>query len=84
MEMAREFPDAEVLGLDIVPNKLDNVPPNCSFATWNLNDGLSQYYGQFNIVHARFVQHGVSSSILILFIANVYPVDRSSLIPTRF
>lgn len=67
VEMAREFPDAEVLGLDIVPNKLDSVPSNCSFATWDLNDGLSQHHGRFNIVHARFIGHGVSYSISITF-----------------
>ena len=60
MEIALEFPEAAVLGLDLVPNVIKAVPPNCEFRIHNINHGLSDYYSTFDVVHMRSVGSGVS------------------------
>ena len=59
-EMALEFPEAAVLGLDLAPNIIKAVPPNCEFRVHDINHGLSEYYNTFDVVHMRSVAGGVS------------------------
>jgi hypothetical protein len=60
--MALEFPHAEVLGIDLAPRQLQEPPSNCKFVQYDINLGLSQYYGMFDLIHCRFVGQGVSIS----------------------
>ncbi|KIM24059.1 hypothetical protein M408DRAFT_331978 [Serendipita vermifera MAFF 305830] len=61
VEMAKEFPWADVVGVDLAlcPLEPENVPPNCRFEMDNLNLGLSHYENQFDVVHLRFVGSGL-------------------------
>ncbi|KAG8884541.1 hypothetical protein FRB99_004517 [Tulasnella sp. 403] len=45
MDMAREFPHAEVVGIDLTPPTLHNthLPPNCRFEVDDVNLDLSHY-----------------------------------------
>ncbi|KAG8972899.1 hypothetical protein FRC05_009453 [Tulasnella sp. 425] len=58
--MAREFPEAEVIGVDLtlVPSD-SNTPPNCKFEYRDANDGFADLAGQFDVVHARSVNAGI-------------------------
>jgi hypothetical protein len=60
--MAREFPDCEVLGLDLAPAPIDLelVPANCRFEIDDIDLGMSHYHGQFDMIHARCIGTGVS------------------------
>jgi hypothetical protein len=62
--MALEFPEAAVLGLDLVPNVIKAVPPNCEFRIHDINHGLSEHYNTFDVVHMRSVAGGVSWLLL--------------------
>ncbi|KAF9454304.1 S-adenosyl-L-methionine-dependent methyltransferase [Macrolepiota fuliginosa MF-IS2] len=60
VEMAKQFPQAEVIGIDITPLKLYRpIPPNFIFRQQNLAGGLPiEYTNQFDIIHCRCVcQH---------------------------
>jgi hypothetical protein len=58
--MALEFPHVEVLGIDLEPRQIKEPPSNCSFAHHDIDSGLSQYYGMYDLVHNRFATNGVS------------------------
>jgi ubiquinone/menaquinone biosynthesis C-methylase UbiE len=59
--MAREFPKAEVVGLDLVPyatNELD-LPTNLELVLGDCAQGLAYSDGHFDIVHARLIVGGI-------------------------
>ena len=58
--MALEFPHARVVAVDLAPSVIDDPPPNCTFELDDINQGLSHFYGQFDVVHMRTVGAGVS------------------------
>jgi hypothetical protein len=54
MEVAKEYPDAKVIGFDLSPTSRDDVPPNSTFEISDLNKDLGQYPdGTFDFVHSR-------------------------------
>ncbi|KAG8928681.1 hypothetical protein FRC00_001682 [Tulasnella sp. 408] len=58
IEMAKEFPHAEVVGLDLAPvNPSSDVPPNCGFILGNCETCLDDpsYESAFDMIHARFI-----------------------------
>ncbi|KAG9043039.1 hypothetical protein FS837_010109 [Tulasnella sp. UAMH 9824] len=59
--MAKQFPDADVVGLDLVPvNPSSEQPHNCRFEICNVNAELDRYPSDaFNIVHIRLMLQGV-------------------------
>ncbi|KAG9027522.1 hypothetical protein FS837_004247, partial [Tulasnella sp. UAMH 9824] len=61
IEMARQFPNADVVGLDLVPvNAGSQRPSNCRFEICDANEGLDRYpSGSFNVVHIRLMLQGV-------------------------
>ncbi|KAG9015682.1 hypothetical protein FRB90_004471 [Tulasnella sp. 427] len=60
IDMAKLFPHAEVLGLDLVPANLNSLPPfNCRFECDDINLGLLHYRNSFDIVHARCIALGI-------------------------
>jgi hypothetical protein len=59
--MAREFPDADVLGVDLapVPTEPENLPNNCRFEVDDINLGLNHFEGQYDLIHIRLVGSGL-------------------------
>ncbi|KAG8895383.1 hypothetical protein FRC00_007551 [Tulasnella sp. 408] len=59
--MARQFGDADVVGVDLVPvNPSSEQPHNCRFEICNANAELDRYPSDaFNIVHIRLMLQGV-------------------------
>ncbi|KAG8751187.1 hypothetical protein FRC14_008090 [Serendipita sp. 396] len=63
IEMARKYPNAAVVALDLAPCSVDleAVPSNCRFEIDDINLGLSHYHGQFDVIHARCIGSGILS-----------------------
>ncbi|KAF8921217.1 S-adenosyl-L-methionine-dependent methyltransferase [Mucidula mucida] len=62
IEMADEFPRAEVIGIDLAPIQPRDVPPNCTFELYNLEEGrvnIPYSDGYFDLVHARCMFTGI-------------------------
>lgn len=59
--MAREFPEAEVIGVDLAPCPVDpeSLPPNCRFEIDNVNLGLAHFRDQFDFIHCRLIASGI-------------------------
>lgn len=59
--MAKRYPHASVLGVDLSPTPLDEarVPRNVCFEIDDVNDGLGHYHGQFDVIHMRGVMTGI-------------------------
>jgi SAM-dependent methyltransferase len=59
--MAREFPHAQVMGMDVVPvpTEPENLPDNCRFEVGDINLGLAHFEGQFDFIHVRLVGSGL-------------------------
>ncbi|KAH8922226.1 S-adenosyl-L-methionine-dependent methyltransferase [Atractiella rhizophila] len=58
VEMAREFPDAEVIGIDINEadlSSMEPLPPNVSFRNENICNGLSYPDSYFDFVQLRII-----------------------------
>jgi tRNA G46 methylase TrmB len=56
IEVAVEYPSAQVIGLDLIPpTPAFILPKNCEYHVGDFNDGLSRLYpeGDFDFVHAR-------------------------------
>ncbi|KAF8335495.1 S-adenosyl-L-methionine-dependent methyltransferase [Cantharellus anzutake] len=62
IEMAKKFPHAEVIGVDLAPGPIrDLIPDNCRFEFEDLNEELSHFYGKFDVVHARSCFLGINN-----------------------
>ncbi|EJD52821.1 S-adenosyl-L-methionine-dependent methyltransferase [Auricularia subglabra TFB-10046 SS5] len=62
IEMAKEFPECDVLGVDLAPVGVANtsdVPANCRFEVRDANKGFPEYHGAFDVVHARCTGSGI-------------------------
>src|SRR4051812_37332354 len=59
--MAKQFPHASVLGIDIVPVPLkpELLTSNIRFEMDDVNSGLPHYAGRFDLVHMRMVGGGL-------------------------
>ena len=59
--MAREFPDASFLGLDLAPTWNDrvDVPDNAVFELCNVIEGIPCPDETFDVVHCRALMGGV-------------------------
>ncbi|KAI9593366.1 S-adenosyl-L-methionine-dependent methyltransferase [Syncephalis fuscata] len=56
MEMAAEFRDCQVLGIDISPIQPKSIrPPNINFEIMNILEGLRYEANTFDYVHSRFL-----------------------------
>ncbi|PVF97733.1 S-adenosyl-L-methionine-dependent methyltransferase [Serendipita vermifera] len=58
IDMALEFPHAEVLGIDIQIRSKEHAPSNCKFQVLDINAGLSQFHGMYDLVHCRYTGQG--------------------------
>ncbi|PVF93106.1 S-adenosyl-L-methionine-dependent methyltransferase [Serendipita vermifera] len=61
MDMARRFPHASVLGIDLSPPSFNPEidPPNVRFQTYDINNGMSQFRDQFDMIQMRCVGSGI-------------------------
>lgn len=61
MEMARQYPHALVLGIDVSPTPIDFslIPDNLSFEIDDVNQGLEHFHGQYDVIHMRSVMTGI-------------------------
>ncbi|PVF98123.1 S-adenosyl-L-methionine-dependent methyltransferase [Serendipita vermifera] len=61
LSMARQFPHTRVTGVDMAPTPLgdDQVPSNIVFEIDNINYGLEQFTGRFDLVHMRCTASGL-------------------------
>jgi predicted RNA methylase len=55
IEVADEYPDATVMGIDISPVQPTSVPENCCFVLENMLEGLSFHTDSVDLAHSRFV-----------------------------
>ncbi|KAG8804778.1 hypothetical protein FRC16_000032 [Serendipita sp. 398] len=62
MEMGYRYPNADVVGVDLVPYPLnpDTTAQQCHFELDNVDLGLSHFFDQFDLVHARCIELGLS------------------------
>lgn len=66
VEMAREFPHVQVIGIDLEPKKVEEVPLNCKFITGDFTEPLLQFHAHFDFIHWRFGDIGVSRFLVII------------------
>lgn len=60
VDMAKEFPYCDVVGVDLVPPRfVGPLPENCRFEIDDANLGFSHYRETYDVVHARAVSMGV-------------------------
>ncbi|KAG8875872.1 hypothetical protein FRB97_004667 [Tulasnella sp. 331] len=62
VDMALQFPHAEVLGIDLVPPVLlnvDTIPHNCRFEVDDANLSMAHHKNCFDVVHARSIDQGI-------------------------
>ena len=66
--MAKEFPHATVLGVDLIPCPANpsDIPSNCRFEIDDINHGLDHFSGAFDLVHVRCIALGVRPSLPFL------------------
>lgn len=59
--MARQYPHASVVGVDLSPPPLEKsaIPPNLRFEIDDVNHGLAHFYNKFDFVHVRCVGTGI-------------------------
>jgi ubiquinone/menaquinone biosynthesis C-methylase UbiE len=53
VEVANQFPNANVYGLDLSPIHRKDAPSNCQFVVGDLNDGLKFEDNSTDLVHSR-------------------------------
>ncbi|KAF9011052.1 S-adenosyl-L-methionine-dependent methyltransferase [Cyathus striatus] len=59
MDVARDFPNCNAVGVDLVPMQSPSMPPNLRSEIDDVNLGLEHFYGDFNVVHARLISAGI-------------------------
>ncbi|KAG9048160.1 hypothetical protein FS837_000578 [Tulasnella sp. UAMH 9824] len=65
--MAREFPHAQVLGVDLTLVTPDaNTPPNCRFGYLDANDGFTSLGDSFDVIHMRSVGGGIRDQVRLV------------------
>ncbi|KAI6036265.1 S-adenosyl-L-methionine-dependent methyltransferase [Pisolithus microcarpus] len=62
IDLADEFPTAEVIGVDLAPIQPREVPENCTFELCDLDQFFLPYPSEhFDVIHARFMHTGISN-----------------------
>ncbi|KAG8217725.1 hypothetical protein J3R82DRAFT_5884 [Butyriboletus roseoflavus] len=62
IDLADEFPEAEVIGVDLAPIQPREVPENCTFELCDLDQWYLPYPSEhFDVVHARFMHTGIEN-----------------------
>jgi hypothetical protein len=56
IEVADQYPKAQVIGMDLSPVQPTIVPPNCEFRVGDLREDLAHFStGFFSLVHSRYI-----------------------------
>lgn len=63
-EMARAFPTAKVVGLDLVSVPMEAEKSNFEMVIANVNTDLPRFKGQFDLVYIHFIFTGVTGQYL--------------------
>lgn len=60
--MAKRYPHANVVGVDLAPTPIDQslCPSNLRFEIDNINNGVTRFYNQFDLIHFRCVGGGIN------------------------
>ncbi|KII84263.1 hypothetical protein PLICRDRAFT_46117 [Plicaturopsis crispa FD-325 SS-3] len=66
VEIAETFPHVDVVGFDLAKNKYETLPTNCRFDRGNVELGIPQYRGLFDVVHCRSVAAHLTDPIGLL------------------
>lgn len=61
LNIASSYPHVRVVGIDQVPQMPEDLPSNVEFQQHDVNDGLSAFYGTFDLVHVRCIGSGTKS-----------------------
>jgi len=68
IDLADEFPEAEVIGVDLAPIQPREVPENCTFELCDLDQWYLPYPSEhFDLVHARFMHTGIENYTRFLY-----------------
>ncbi|KAJ2918360.1 hypothetical protein MD484_g2047, partial [Candolleomyces efflorescens] len=59
IDVARDFPHCQAIGVDLVPMQAADAPENCRSEVDDINLGMEHYYNEFDVVHTRLVSSGV-------------------------
>jgi len=74
IEVARDYPNAQVVGTDLSPMQSENFPANCKFLTESLLDGLSLETGSVDYLQSRSVVGGVPLNAWPGYVAEIFRV----------
>ena len=56
IEVADDYPNAQVIGMDLSPMQPTYVPQNCEFIVGDLTESLADFDdGSFDLVHSRYL-----------------------------
>ena len=56
IEVADDYPNAQVIGMDLSPMQPTYVPQNCEFIVGDLTESLADFNdGSFDLVHSRYL-----------------------------
>jgi len=66
VDIARQYPQARVVGFDLAPGQPLSTPTNCIFMQGDADRDLDQFAGQFDIVHCRSMAHGTTDFAHVL------------------
>jgi len=74
IEVADQFPTAEVYGVDLSPTQPTDVPENCEFCVGDFTEleDLDFAEASFDLVHSRLVQSGIVKECWPRYINNIY------------
>ena len=63
--MAKAYPHAQFVGVDLAPVPLDatKYPRNVRFEIDNVDQGLAHFYGQFDLVNGRCIMTGLRDPV---------------------
>ena len=70
LDMAHQFPHAQIVGVDIDSGLLQSNVPNCRFEVRDLTKSLSPFYGQFDFIHMRCVTGVIFASFSSISLTN--------------
>ena len=61
LTIASSHPDVRIVAIDQVPQMPEELPNNVEFHQLDVNNGLSAFYGEFDMVHVRCIGSGTAS-----------------------
>ncbi|RSL93066.1 hypothetical protein CEP52_013480 [Fusarium oligoseptatum] len=77
MEVASQYPDAEVLGIDISPHVIpENPPDNMELQVDDLNGRFTFPSNHFDVVHSQMVAGGIHANRWRSYIRDIFRVLR--------